>query len=461
MSLLQILRIIALAVACYVTRCSCYQLADSYNNKLRPNVGGPPVEVRVGLYIESLGAIKESTMDFRLTMYFREKWNDPRLAFNKTYERIYGADAGNIFWTPDLFFLYEKSGHRHDLTVPNIVTTIQPDGTVFRSSRISLTSACYMDLQRFPFDRQRCSLNIMSYSLSTKHMKLVTNDDDVETEEKLIIPSFVLKSIRTTNEDLVYSTAGNFSLVKVIFTFQRQMQSFLLTVYIPSILLVTVAWLSFCIDAQAAPARVSLGITTVLTITTMTSGIQESLPVVTYAKAIDVWLAACLIFVFTALIEYAVTNYLLILNEKITFLERLTAIDVWLAACLIFVFTALIEYALANYLLILNKKRKEAIEAAEASRKSSTTSRESPPIKHGLSDEQLSRYRTQYAVPPKGQSTTNGSDEETQTAQIVVTPWTADRVDCLARHIYPAAFTLFNLIYWPVCIWMTPDYTDQ
>ncbi|XP_030828413.1 glycine receptor subunit alpha-3-like isoform X1 [Strongylocentrotus purpuratus] len=421
MSLLQILRIIALAVACYVTRCSCYQLADSYNNKLRPNVGGPPVEVRVGLYIESLGAIKESTMDFRLTMYFREKWNDPRLAFNKTYERIYGADAGNIFWTPDLFFLYEKSGHRHDLTVPNIVTTIQPDGTVFRSSRISLTSACYMDLQRFPFDRQRCSLNIMSYSLSTKHMKLVTNDDDVETEEKLIIPSFVLKSIRTTNEDLVYSTAGNFSLVKVIFTFQRQMQSFLLTVYIPSILLVTVAWLSFCIDAQAAPARVSLGITTVLTITTMTSGIQESLPVVTYAKAIDVWLAACLIFVFTALIEYA----------------------------------------LANYLLILNKKRKEAIEAAEASRKSSTTSRDSPPIKHGLSDEQLSRYRTQYAVPPKGQSTTNGSDEETQTAQIVVTPWTADRVDCLARHIYPAAFTLFNLIYWPVCIWMTPDYTDQ
>lgn len=37
-------------------------------------------------------------------------------------------------------------------------------------------------------------------------MKLVTNDDDVETEEKLIIPSFVLKSIRTTNEDLMYST---------------------------------------------------------------------------------------------------------------------------------------------------------------------------------------------------------------------------------------------------------------
>ena len=78
--------------------------------------------------------------------------------------------------------------------------------------------------------------------------------------------------------------AGNFSRAEVSFALQRNTQSYLLTVYIPSVLLVALAWISFCIDAHAAPARVSLGITTVLTITTMTSGIQETLPVVTYAK---------------------------------------------------------------------------------------------------------------------------------------------------------------------------------
>ena len=77
---------------------------------------------------------------------------------------------------------------------------------------------------------------------------------------------------------------GNFSSIQCSFDFVRQMESYFLTVYIPTVLLVSIAWLSFWIDARAAPARVALGITTVLTVTTMTAGIQETLPVVTYAK---------------------------------------------------------------------------------------------------------------------------------------------------------------------------------
>ena len=77
---------------------------------------------------------------------------------------------------------------------------------------------------------------------------------------------------------------GDYSAAKVTFHFSRHLQSYVLTVFIPSSLIVAIAWLSFWIDASAAPARVSLGITTVLTITTMTAGIQETMPLVTYAK---------------------------------------------------------------------------------------------------------------------------------------------------------------------------------
>ena len=53
------------------------------------------------------------------------------------------------------------------------------------------------------------------------------------------------------------------------------------------------------------PARISLGVTCILTMTTQSSGIRQTLPPVSYVKAIDIWMIVCLMFVFGALLEYA------------------------------------------------------------------------------------------------------------------------------------------------------------
>jgi len=49
-------------------------------------------------------------------------------------------------------------------------------------------------------------------------------------------------------------------------------------------MLVIVSWVSFWLDANAVPARVSLGVTTLLTMATQTTGINNSLPPVSYTK---------------------------------------------------------------------------------------------------------------------------------------------------------------------------------
>ena len=85
---------------------------------------------------------------------------------------------------------------------------------------------------------------------------------------------------------------------------------FLVQLYIPTFLIVILSWMSFWINIEAAPARTSLGVTTVLMITTQTSSSRSSLPKVSYIKALDVWMATCLLFVFSALLEYAVVNFL-------------------------------------------------------------------------------------------------------------------------------------------------------
>ncbi|CAL8350625.1 unnamed protein product, partial [Boreogadus saida] len=131
----------------------------------------------------------------------------------------------------------------------------------------------------------------------------------VQVADGLTLPQFLLKD----ESDLRYCTkhynTGKFTCIEVRFHLERQMGYYLIQMYIPSLLIVILSWVSFWINMDAAPARVALGITTVLTMTTQSSGSRTSLPKVSYVKAIDIWMAVCLLFVFSALLEYAAVNF--------------------------------------------------------------------------------------------------------------------------------------------------------
>jgi len=104
---------------------------------------------------------------------------------------------------------------------------------------------------------------------------------------------------------------GNHSRLVVEFTLARNIGYYLVQMYIPSVLVVMLSWISFWLNVNAVPGRISLGVLTVLTMTTQSSGVNASLPHVSYTKAIDIWMSVCLMFVFFALIEFAVANVLM------------------------------------------------------------------------------------------------------------------------------------------------------
>ena len=53
----------------------------------------------------------------------------------------------------------------------------------------------------------------------------------------------------------------------------------------------------------------SLGITTVMTMTTLYTHVSRGMPKIPDLKALDVFMLACFGFVFMALLEYAFVNY--------------------------------------------------------------------------------------------------------------------------------------------------------
>ncbi|XP_071788462.1 glycine receptor subunit alpha-3-like isoform X1 [Asterias amurensis] len=285
------------------------------NSSMATSDEDPPVRIYVQIYIESIDGIKETTMDFSITMYLRMKWQDSRLAFNGNRSLVLAGYGMDIAWLPDVYFVYEKQASPHLVTQANKLLRIYPNGSLSYSGRFSITVACNMQLNKFPMDSQKCTIIISSYAYNTDEVVLYGDEFSIVKEPGIMISKFKMTKHMVENKDIKYSI-GNFSGVRCNFYFTRQVEAFFLTVYIPTVLLVTIAWLSFWIDAKAAPARVALGVTTVLTVTTMTAGIQNSLPVVTYAKAIDIWLVVCLMFVFISLLEYGAANYLLVGEMK-------------------------------------------------------------------------------------------------------------------------------------------------
>lgn len=98
--------------------------------------------------------------------------------------------------------------------------------------------------------------------------------------------------------------SGQVSCLELIIYLRRQTGYYIINVYIPTILIVVMSMLTFWIPHDAIPARVTLGVTSLLTI--ITKQYQASMPNVSYIVALNIWLSCCIAFVFLTLVEYAV-----------------------------------------------------------------------------------------------------------------------------------------------------------
>ncbi|XP_047489124.1 glutamate-gated chloride channel-like [Penaeus chinensis] len=178
-----------------------------------------------------------------------------------------------------------------------------------RTLLISMTLSCPMNLKLYPLDTQVCLLLMASYGWTTDDLLFLWEDNEpIQVTKNLYLPRFTLEHFVPAYCNSKTNT-GEYSCLQVNLIFKREFSYYLIQYYIPCCMLVIVSWVSFWLDQYAVPARVALGVTTLLTMSTQTAGINQSLPPVSYTKAIDVWTGVCLTFVFGALLEFALVNY--------------------------------------------------------------------------------------------------------------------------------------------------------
>ena len=72
---------------------------------------------------------------FKLGVYFRQFWVDPRLEFKGNKSVTLSEDLIDALWLPDSFFHSEIISNVHKVTKKNVFFRIEPDGDVLMSIR--------------------------------------------------------------------------------------------------------------------------------------------------------------------------------------------------------------------------------------------------------------------------------------------------------------------------------------
>ncbi|KAG9347204.1 hypothetical protein JZ751_006132, partial [Albula glossodonta] len=276
-------------------------------------------------------------------------------------------------WTPDTFFRNGKKSVAHNMTAPNKLFRIMKNGTILYTMRLTISAECPMRLVDFPMDGHACPLKFGSscfeFGFVPKTEKRSTrlaagvcdgqrplnsleqptspclsehrSDAEItavegreQKDKKYAYPktemiytwtkgpqhsvevppessSLVQYDLigQTVSSETVKSITGEYVVMTVYFHLKRKMGYFMIQTYIPCIMTVILSQVSFWINKESVPARTVFGITTVLTMTTLSISARHSLPKVSYATAMDWFIAVCFAFVFSALIEFAAVNY--------------------------------------------------------------------------------------------------------------------------------------------------------
>ncbi|XP_053705413.1 gamma-aminobutyric acid receptor subunit delta isoform X2 [Synchiropus splendidus] len=387
-------------------------LMKGYARNFRPGIGGPPVNVAMAIEVASIDHISEANMEYTMTVFLRQSWHDDRLSYNHTNKTL-GLDSRFVdkLWLPDTFIVNAKSAWFHDVTVENKLIRLQPNGVILYSSRITSTVACDMDLTKYPMDEQECMLDLESYGYSSEDIVYHWSESQrhIHGLDKLELSQFTITDYRFVTEMMNFKSAGRFPRLSLRFQLRRNRGVYIIQSYMPSILLVAMSWVSFWISQSAVPARVSLGITTVLTMTTLMVSARSSLPRASAIKALDVYFWICYVFVFAALIEYAFAHY----NADYRLKEKAKV-----------------------------KANKLSSEGVMISNRHGRTQRSSSEIPgEGSTEDTESRRR-------QSRQADEAEDEKKCCSKCVCKPIDADTIDIYARAVFPFTFAVVNVIYW-------------
>uniref|UniRef100_A0A3Q3WJX4 Gamma-aminobutyric acid receptor subunit alpha-2 n=1 Tax=Mola mola TaxID=94237 RepID=A0A3Q3WJX4_MOLML len=400
-------------------------LLDGYDNRLRPGLGDRITEVKTNIYVTSFGPVSDTDMEYTIDVFFRQSWKDERLKFHGPMNilPLNNLMASKI-WTPDTFFHNGKKSVAHNMTMPNKLLRIKDDGTLLYTMRLTVHAECPMHLEDFPMDFHSCPLKFGSYAYTISEVTYAwtrnASDSVVVEGESSRLNQYDLLG-QTVGQETIKSSTGEYTVMTAHFHLKRKIGYFVIQTYLPCIMTVILSQVSFWLNRESVPARTVFGVTTVLTMTTLSISARNSLPKVAYATAMDWFIAVCYAFVFSALIEFATV-----------------------CLCL---------FKLFLFLVVFRQKKERASVMKKNNAYAVAVANYAPNITKDSS--------TLPTIAKGGTLDHNKAKADGKAPESKKTFNSVSKIDRMSRILFPVLFGSFNLVYWATYLNREPVIKDM
>ncbi|XP_077163532.1 gamma-aminobutyric acid receptor subunit alpha-3-like isoform X3 [Paroedura picta] len=402
------------------------RLLDGYDNRLRPGLGADDVtEVKTNIYVTSFGPVSDTDMEYTIDVFFRQSWRDERLKFDGPMKILpLNNLLASKIWTPDTFFHNGKKSVAHNMTTPNKLLRLVDNGTLLYTMRLTIHAECPMHLEDFPMDVHACPLKFGSYAYTKSEVNYNWTLGKVEVAEGgSRLNQYDLLGHVVSREDIETST-GVYVMMITYFHLKRKIGYFVIQTYLPCIMTVILSQVSFWLNRESVPARTVFGVTTVLTMTTLSISARNSLPKVAYATAMDWFMAVCYAFVFSALIEFAAVNYFTKRSWAWDGKKVLEAQELKKKEPVTLAKKTNNTYNIVGTTYALNITKEPGLPTIAKSAGATTTT------------------PAAVVVPPKVPRMEEKPPENKKTYNSV------SKVDKMSRIVFPVLFAIFNMVYW-------------
>jgi hypothetical protein len=307
---------------------------------VRPRSGGPPEEIKIGLYVIDIKGISDIEQTYDADFFMVLSWSDPRLS-----KAVLGRslkDCRILFdeiWHP--LFLDTNSTDGKLKLKP--IVDIDDEGNAIYRQRYVGELKSDLHFKDFPYDSQVLHFTIVTYGADSEDINFVLDEKYVGMFEPLSLEGWDI----TLGEPVIskqYVASVNKEISRIDFQMlaDRHPGFYLWKVIVPLCLIALMAWTVFWIDPSQVGPQIGLSTATIFTLIAYRFSLGFTLPKISYFTRVDTFVLFATVLVFATLGVAIATSRIAISGNK----QLALRIEDWAKVIYLVIFILLIFFTL-------------------------------------------------------------------------------------------------------------------